>query len=727
MNLILRYLVKISGISALIILAPISKLLTFNWDYFAISLIETAVLVFMFSGFLTSLGFFLYFSKALKFGYESLLSIFLIYSVLLSYVIPVQLNVIDGGGEINLQVREVAFYSLMIAMAIFAFIFAAQKICADNKSRMLKKIIHYLAFGSAIYILLFSAYAVSKAPSVSQLTGESRSELSLPLSSEKNIFIIGFDQIQGSLMNGLIDGNKYVQDVFKDFTFYSDAATTYPNTKYALSSILLGRMAENQIENMQFAASYERSFLNLAAKSGSKTYTNKYLASDEHQCLNCEIGEKSFNFLKSFELYRHSLNMLFGFDVGNFIGIPNLFLSRVPQNLIDQAWQIDLDVFEAFSENMRLESDEPAVFFMHFLGTHQPFIYDANCRLKPKEHIIDSQGVSAAVEEALCFVHLIHRFLANLTAQGVYENSTIIIFSDHGYEKNINDFSNHPDYKQFFFETSHSTGDSRNIKAAGAYNPMLFLKMAGPSKGSELKVNRAPVSLIDIAPTVCSILTCGTEWQGISLIEEIDGERTRDFWFYFGGAERRAQDGRDKFHDGLDDFWERRRFHGPIHPNLAISMGLNERYALRKISLNEVIKFKDGGKSDIYTIQGWSGQEFSHRWTEGNEAGLSLRIDKSSDSDLELIFDLSPYRNQEIDGQDVTVVVNGRKVALWEIRARDQYSARIPADIAKNGTLNITLKISNPAAPCDFGESTDCRVLGVAARSLVIKEVSSLQ
>lgn len=715
---VLGHFIKVFSLVALILLAPISKLLAFNWDYFNLSLIEVLLAVFALSLAATLTLLPLYLSRSLKKHIVLLLSMLLIASTVTSHIIPINLSAIDGGDNISFLVRSAATYASYAFIAAFiAFTVLTYK--SNFFEVRINRIISSLVTLSFLYVAMFIFYAGLNAPAGYAFTGSSNEKYKLPISSSKNIFIISFDQVQGSLLNGLIKTHPELFSGFKGFTSYSDAASTYPNTYYSLSSVLLGRIAKNKNENYNAALANKNSLPTILKDSGVSIYTNKYSSSPRYTCLTCGGDEKSFNWLQANELFRHAINIGFGFDLNNIFTLPKSLTGEIPPELAEHAWQIDLHKFKALSNNMNIEHENNSVYLMHFLGTHQPFIYDSSCNLKSKENISVTQNVEGALGEAQCLISLIDNFIEHLKNLEAYDNSSIIIYSDHGYESNVNNNLSSRNYPQYFEKSNSALGDHRNIKPAGSYNPFLLFKPEGSN--DKIKVDSSPVSLIDIAPTVCATIQCGKEWAGKPLMDQVYTDRTRDFWLYIGGQNIRTADGKHKFHDGLDEFWEQRSFKGAIYPNLAIAAGSDPKLLTYKLNISEPLVFSGSGNANAYTMHGWSAQEVSQRWTEGNQASLLITLDDYKSGDLLLRLTANAYLGGGLSHQDIGVSINSTQVANWQMAGLENYNAVIPAElIPENGELNIVFDISDPSAPCEVSDSTDCRKLGFAARELII-------
>jgi len=100
-------------------------------------------------------------------------------------------------------------------------------------------------------------------------------------------------------------------------------------------------------------------------------------------------------------------------------------------------------------------------------------------------------------------------------------------------------------------------------------------------------------------------------------------------------------------------------------------------------------------------------------------------LDKKTGCDLILRLQGSGYYAQGmIEHQMVAVLINGKLVAEWELSKQwlaGIYEAVIPASLVTDGVIEVVFKISNAAAPADFGYSTDPRKLGMAVKELVIE------
>lgn len=705
----------------LALFAPGSRLLAFNGSYFELTALE-ALLSLSVAGLLLSIPLVaLALQRSLRPAIGAFLSALLVASALTSFVIPVRLGAIDGMAATALQVRTEALVATAIALLIVPTLALVARL-RPAIGRRIDDVARILVLFSVLYTLVFSAYALASRPMLQPYSGKAPKAVTAPVSRERNIFIIGFDQIQGSYMRRYLEMHEEKARLMEGFTFYPDAAATYPNTHFSLGSLALGRIVASEQEGPRETSDSDQSILARAHDRGYAVYTSDFVSGERYRCVTCAESRQVFNVTKGIELLRHAVNLGFGVDPARMgVALPSTPSGVAAPELLDHAWKLDLHGFRELTRGLHVAPGAPALYYMHFIGTHQPFVYRSDCTTRSGGEIRDSQNSAGASDTIACVFSLLETFFQSLKSLGVYDNSAIFIFSDHGYERNLNLLEHDAEHRQFFPEFSSAIGDPRNIKPVGSYNPILFFK--SPRSSGPLASNDSPVSLIDIAPTVCQLIGCDSEWQGVSLLGALPSGRVREFWQYLGGTNRRDADGSDRFHFRLDH-WGRRSFEGPIYPNLAFGLGLDKRALLRRLDVGGTIDFGRDGNSAVYTTAGWSHQEERSRWTEGKEAKLKFRVDARAGTDLVMRLNGHGYLGHGIPHQEVLVEVNGRRVAEWKVGRPAWHEARIPFEALGKGQQEIVFRIGSPAAPCEVSKSGDCRKLGLSAGKLVIETAS---
>jgi hypothetical protein len=134
--------------------------------------------------------------------------------------------------------------------------------------------------------------------------------------------------------------------------------------------------------------------------------------------------------------------------------------------------------------------------------------------------------------------------------------------------------------------------------------------------------------------------------------------------------------------------------------------------------------FTAGGNSDSFIVPGgWSGPEPSGRWTDGSPAALEMKIELPIDGAIELVAEAAAYISERHPEQEVEVLVNNRKVGVWNFKADSAAFAErrlyIPPELVRSiPVTTISFNLLNPASPQALGYSTDNRTLGIQIRKL---------
>jgi hypothetical protein len=132
-------------------------------------------------------------------------------------------------------------------------------------------------------------------------------------------------------------------------------------------------------------------------------------------------------------------------------------------------------------------------------------------------------------------------------------------------------------------------------------------------------------------------------------------------------------------------------------------------------SIGDKIYFGLDGNSAAFKVSGWSDPEAKHSWTNSVVSVLAMRL-PAWPKPISLKMKLGGLtKDPELPSQPVEVYANDEKIADWNVRELNEYTAPIPPSITKNeGLLTITLKIPKAVSPKSLGISEDSRLLGLA-------------
>jgi hypothetical protein len=133
------------------------------------------------------------------------------------------------------------------------------------------------------------------------------------------------------------------------------------------------------------------------------------------------------------------------------------------------------------------------------------------------------------------------------------------------------------------------------------------------------------------------------------------------------------------------------------------------------------IDFREGGNSSMFTMEGWSGQEKIHRWTDGTQSTLAVALSPCEfRCDLELL--VRPFTVPDrLDLQRLQILVNETPVARFDIAHQSILRCGIPISVLSESELTI-VRFTHPdaASPASFAVSDDPRLLALAFKRMKI-------
>lgn len=136
--------------------------------------------------------------------------------------------------------------------------------------------------------------------------------------------------------------------------------------------------------------------------------------------------------------------------------------------------------------------------------------------------------------------------------------------------------------------------------------------------------------------------------------------------------------------------------------------------------LGTVLRFGGAGDLERFLVRGWSNPEPGWRWTEGNAAVVAVKV-SPTDAPLTMRARLSGVAHPpQLPFQPVEVIVNGQRIAQWEVAALADFSAEIPAGVAASGSLILEFRIPKAISPKELGLGEDPRRLGLCWQELEI-------
>ena len=272
------------------------------------------------------------------------------------------------------------------------------------------------------------------------------------ISKNKNFIIFMLDAVDSQTFYKLLQENTEYQEMFNDFTYYPDTLSMYPFTIYSVPYILSGKLNKN-----------EKDFIEYSSEALNTSSLLKNLTNNNYE-INLFDNDLTWDGKKNFKV----------------------------NNMIDgqkYLWMIDYN-YKNILENVQVEKTNQNQFqFVHLEGAHVPFKFDKDLNL------IKNGTYEQKVEANIT---LINAFLKRLKANKSYDNTVVVIMSDHGYSASGNHI--------------------------GRFNSLLLIK--GFNENHEFKISDKPISHYDLQTNFLELIDSK---KSSDLFSDIKNGRTRIF------------------------------------------------------------------------------------------------------------------------------------------------------------------------------------------------------
>lgn len=323
-------------------------------------------------------------------------------------------------------------------------------------------------------------------------------------SAEDNFIILLLDALDADEFKAAIDRYPEFADTFDDFTFYSDALAAYPFTLHSVPTILSGEWFEHQEPFMEFANRVidESVLLNAARDRGYRMgmYGWSGVAWDSNvlgdRFENMHTAEQTYTDPFSFVVMLAKMSALkyapWDVKAWSYNMQEHSRDVRLVKDLEGHDWYhwTNTALYSQIKDENPIKTVDGKTFrYIHTEGAHVPLQYDKDINL------VENGTYQGNVEAC---VTLCDQYIKRLKESGVYDNSVIVIMSDHGYDPDNGDYRNR----------MHGT---------------LLIKGKG-ERADAMRTSDIPVSFIDLADSFVGLL---------------DGKKSDEIFDANAGGERR--------------------------------------------------------------------------------------------------------------------------------------------------------------------------------------------
>jgi Sulfatase len=407
-----------------------------------------------------------------------------------------------------------------------------------------KKVYRFAAFGSiALTVLLLASLIFTSVQKPETWSAKDKSLKNLvppkevfEFSTRQNVIHFILDGFQSDFFAEIVAANpdRYCK-ALDGFTFFSETTGLFPTTYMSIPAFLSGRIYKNDIPMRKFVikAIRGRTIANRLHEQGFETdlVSDSLFArgarAETWYKIAVPYGGTIGQYLKSnsavmldLVLFRHVPHFL-----KKFIYNDEQWLVQRLLRLENKTLGIRYFSHQAFLSDliakMSVNRSAPVYKYVHLMTTHPPVVVDKDCRY--------AQNLPGTREnimaQAKCSLDHFLEFLDKLREKGIYDSSLIVLHADHGLGRPV------PMRNQGAFgQKDWPVEDVSLAEVAGSAAALLAVKP--PFSQGPLKTSRAPVSLTDIAATICSLLDLSGRMFGRSVFE-VDENEARERWFYF--------------------------------------------------------------------------------------------------------------------------------------------------------------------------------------------------
>ena len=304
------------------------------------------------------------------------------------------------------------------------------------------------------------------------------------MSGEQNFVIFILDAADSREFSYLLEQDPEYRDIFADFTYYENTVGAYSCTRYAVPYILSGKWYECDTSFEEYMEDlYNTS--PLIEELENRNYRIGLYEPDLHAQNNdvlrfdnifeAEFKVKSYLGMARQELklvgYRYAPYWLKKYCVLKQAAFDEQLEAGEGSGEITASMENRVFLDHLNAGGITVDDTENSFKFIHLEGAHSPYVYDAEVNI-----IDESQGTYAQNMEAS--VTLAERYLSALKKSGTYDNTAIIVMSDHGFNRDID---------------NADMGDNPFMRQCG----LLLIKGVGETHDT-MQISEAPVSYEDL-------------------------------------------------------------------------------------------------------------------------------------------------------------------------------------------------------------------------------------
>jgi hypothetical protein len=528
----------------------------------------------------------------------------------------------------------------------------------------------------------------------------SRIEDIASLSPHSNVVVVLLDAMQSDIFEDLVRSDVSLAEALDGFTLYADTLGAASTTYLTMPSLHAGVTYRGEAILPYFRTAVgQRSVMTKVAGSGYRgILVNEIqrICPEQIECISslaALTGDKDSIIAEASTLMDSVL-----------FRVAPLFLKAAIYNdgrWIIQPWTADPRIAHRVVEGneflkevggaLNVSASTPQLRFFHLFSTHPPFVLDDKCSYV--EHELDFNRTNVE-QQVHCALRALAGLLSAMKVSGAYDQSHIIIMSDHG----------------IGLESTRTTFSTGMAVLMGQANPTFAIKPAGATGPFQTAYD--PVHIGDFGATLCDMIGSCVADAGISALSEVT-TRSRIFNQYSWRHEYWLA-------ETIPDLTQYRVI-GPLGDSSSWFPG-----PLQDLPINDRIDFRSDGTGLQYLGVGWHRPEDWGTWSGSQSTSLFAQLPSLPDN-VNLRIAATAFVRAEHPSLNVIVKINDRSVdtLMFDVETSSM-EAVIPLDAAglnaSGGLLKVTFENRTAATPTELGISDDPRLLGIGLLWAEIEE-----
>lgn len=398
--------------------------------------------------------------------------------------------------------------SIVLILAILIIVIAIINLI--KKRGLSRTVLYITTCTSIVFVMLFASLiptVVTNGALLRKDTFISTVKNFNTISSNKNFLIFLVDTVDTQTFYNIMMEDDDFRDLMTDFTYYPDSLSVYPQTHDSIPNILTGTVYRNETNYMDYSsnACNQSPLFEKLTQSGYEInlYGEGSIAWE---------GERNYVIENSGSMYDDSLDLngfmkqelkyiLFKYlpyGLKQFSKIETLDFGacRIVNSEYDPYTWGDKVNYKRITENPILDKQDQNYFqFIQVEGAHKSYNLDKDLNTVKDGTYEQKVGTAAT---------MIKTYLQRLKDNDAYDNSAIVIMSDHG----------------------QAYWPEQPKKQLSRCNPILFIK--GIGEKHEMLESDRPVSYVDLQDAFCDLIDGK---QSTELFADLKQGRTRTIYW----------------------------------------------------------------------------------------------------------------------------------------------------------------------------------------------------